>query len=237
MVGTQLSSVKVNQTEHKTEWKFLIPWILGNLIASMTFSYITLFVVESSSGNEAAYAILRWVVITTIQWALLRKYLLRARWWYLVTLLNGLLLVYVLYPPFEKLGSGIASEFSQLMGFLVYGFILRPAFNITFGFILGFSQWLVFRLEFKYAGWWIAVKIVASLLAGLFYYSTFLLVQFFRMKYIFILQTLSPGEYLFLFSLSDLTAYTIMGIALVYLFRYPLPQTPAIPKNRPPESP
>lgn len=120
-------------------WSFLLWWVLAGLV-----SYTVGFPVGLALGRSLLWG---WVVggglVALLQWMLLRHQVTQAGWWVAVSMVG------------VTIGSALSFVVSQYV-LQVAG--LTAAFasvGAAVGISVGIVQWLMLRLRFRRAGWWV----------------------------------------------------------------------------------
>ena len=121
------------------KWPVLLWWVVASVVS---------YTVGFPAGLELGRSLLwGWIVGGTLaalfQWVLLRHRLAQSGWWIVVSVVGMII------------GTGVSFLASQLV-LQVAG--LTAAFTsvgATVGIGVGIAQWIMLRLQFRHAGWWV----------------------------------------------------------------------------------
>lgn len=139
----------------KSDFKVFGLWLLAAIAGRMLFQGLQGIIgepLQSAVATGALFAILSGLTRAIAQAGALYKQIEDVKQWALLTLtgvaLNGILIVFAQDWIIE--GARLLNP-EQVWGFYAF-FAIVQALQ---GAIIGFFQWLVFRLEVERAGWWI----------------------------------------------------------------------------------
>ena len=150
---------------HQVDWALWFIWIMATTVGWLVGQLFFSGIPLAASG----------VAIAVLQWAVLHHRIERAWRWAIVSSV-GWIIWFILLVIFTPTGLNI----------------FAPA---VLGGILGLGQWFILRREFKWAGWWIVISILAWTI-GL---------------------VIMPGSFT-----SGSLPGALTGLALIFLFRYGL---------------
>lgn len=120
-------------------WSFLVWWVLAGLV-----SYTVGFPLGLALGRSLLWG---WVagggLAALLQWVLLRHQVTQAGWWIAVSVV-GLMI-----------GTGLSLVVSQYVLQLAGLTAAFASVGAAVGISVGISQWLMLRLQFRQASWWV----------------------------------------------------------------------------------
>lgn len=135
----------------ESRWFILLWWVLAGIV-----SYSLGFPLGLAIGKSLLWG---WLAGggtgSVLQWFILRRHVARAGWWVVVSLV-GL-----------TIGAGISFLVSQ---YVVLTAGLTAAFasvGATVGLGVGTAQWIMLRLHFRQAGWWVPASVAGYALGVL----------------------------------------------------------------------
>jgi hypothetical protein len=138
----------MNTERAQVGWGFWLWWVLASTVGFAVGSAVTRFVglVGYFAGGETvvgAFAVggaVGGALIGIAQWLVLRKRVSRSGWWVLASIVGF------------AVGFAVAIAMLDSMDGAAVGAVV--------GASIGIAQWLVLRLQFSRAGWWVLASIV-----------------------------------------------------------------------------
>ncbi|MBN2007583.1 MAG: hypothetical protein JXA21_29830 [Anaerolineae bacterium] len=135
---------------------FLLAWVIAYPVSSMANALYYVAMILNAPWTLYASTIIRLLILSGLQWAIIRHYHRILRWWAPATLIGAL--------------AGMLTKF--IVSWLLLAVIPSGEWgNLILagiaGAVAGIGQWLLLRRCFKRAGWWVLANAVSAALNAL----------------------------------------------------------------------
>jgi hypothetical protein len=158
----------------QAEARLWVKWVFANFVASMFIAVLNVQVPRLADGELGAILgfLVFWpfgiLILATMQWLVLRRWIPRARGWLIATTAGVFLYLslFGLATPVVTAFSDALAQTSNAAWAGLAEFWSGVAGPALLGVSIGIAQWMVLQRRFSRAGWWILAATAGWAVAG-----------------------------------------------------------------------